>query len=65
MCIEHTAECPVCRKKYLVFVQFCLHYHPPLLSCVAGTFVGEIEMGEGSCPSPVCPNSRVGGCTVI
>jgi hypothetical protein len=65
MCTEHTAECPVCRKTYLVFVEFCSVYRPPLLACPLGTLVCSIDMPEGSCPSPVCPNSRVGGCIVI
>lgn len=65
MCSEHTSECPVCRKKYLVFIEFCPEYHPPRLICPRGISTDDIEMNEGSCPSPVCPNSRIGGCAVI
>ena len=64
MCTEHTADCPVCGKVYLVYVEFCRSFHPPLLVCPNGTAVNEIEMAEGFCPSPVCPNSHTGGCIV-
>jgi len=65
MCKEHTSECPVCGKEYLIYVEFCHKYHPPLLACPTGTVVVSIEMEEGLCPSPVCPFSRSGGCQVI
>jgi len=64
MCIEHTAECPVCGKEYLVYVEFCRDLQPPLLACPNGTANDIVDMGEGSCPSPVCPNSLTGGCVV-
>jgi hypothetical protein len=65
MCTEHTADCPVCGKDYLVYVEFCQEYHPPVLVCPNGTVVEQVEMREGVCPSPVCPNSRTGGCQVM
>lgn len=65
MCIEYTADCLVCGKRYLIYVWFCPTFHPPLVRCPVGVFVDETEMGEGLCPSPVCPNSRTGGCAVI
>ncbi|KAI1343434.1 hypothetical protein F5Y15DRAFT_370042 [Xylariaceae sp. FL0016] len=64
MCTEHTSECPVCGKEYLVYVKFCPDFHPPLLRCPRGTAVERGGMQEGRCPSPVCPYSRTGGCTV-
>ncbi|KAK7984555.1 hypothetical protein PG989_011957 [Apiospora arundinis] len=65
MCAEHTAECPVCGKRYLVYVRFCDAFRPPLLICPVGITIVTIEMNEGQCPSPVCPFSRTGGCQVI
>jgi len=65
MCAEHAADCPVCGKAYLIYVAFCHQYHPPLLACPAGTAIVAMEMEEGLCPSPVCPNSLTGGCQVI
>ena len=65
MCIEHCADCSVCGKQYLVLVTFCPDYHPPLVVCPKGVTVETIGMAEGVCPSPVCPNSRTGGCAVI
>ncbi|KAK0633820.1 hypothetical protein B0T14DRAFT_416999 [Immersiella caudata] len=66
MCTEHiTADCPACGKEYLVYVEFCQHFQPPLLYCLRGTVVNRMEMGDGDCPSPVCPNSRNGGCAVM
>ncbi|KAK4451133.1 hypothetical protein QBC34DRAFT_447753 [Podospora aff. communis PSN243] len=66
MCTEHiTTDCPACGKEYLVYVEFCQHFHPPLLYCPRGTAVNRMEMGDGDCPSPVCPNSRNGGCAVM
>ncbi|KAK4180501.1 hypothetical protein QBC36DRAFT_26891 [Triangularia setosa] len=66
MCTEHlTGNCPACGKDYLVFVEFCKDYHPPLMTCPNGTTVVRLEMEEGGCPSPVCPNSRNGGCAVM
>lgn len=65
MCTEHTADCPVCGKEYLIFVEFCHEYHPPLLACPRGKTVETSSMEEGLCPSPVCPNSITGGCAVI
>jgi hypothetical protein len=65
MCIEYTADCSVCGKQYLVYVWFCPDYHIPLLRCPRGVSVDNIDMDEGLCPSPVCPNSRNGGCAVI
>lgn len=65
MCKQHTAECQVCRKEYLVYVEFCHEFHPPQLVCPRGMlFVREV-MREGQCPSPVCPNSLRGGCRVM
>ncbi|KAI1486497.1 hypothetical protein F5X96DRAFT_654811 [Biscogniauxia mediterranea] len=64
MCTEHTSECPVCGKQYLVYVEFCRYYHPPLLRCVRGIAHVQEDMEEGKCPSPVCPYSRTGGCNV-
>lgn len=64
MCIEHTAECPVCGKQYLIYVEFCKDYHPPLLQCPRGIRDENEDMIEGRCPSPVCPYSRTGGCCV-
>ncbi|KAI1468393.1 uncharacterized protein F4812DRAFT_426563 [Daldinia caldariorum] len=64
MCTEHTAECPVCGKQYLVYVEFCKDYHPPLLRCPRGIAEENEDMQEGRCPSPVCPYSRTGGCNV-
>ncbi|KAI6085238.1 hypothetical protein F4821DRAFT_151848 [Hypoxylon rubiginosum] len=64
MCTEHTAECPVCGKQYLIYVEFCKHYHPPLLRCPIGIAEVNEDMQEGRCPSPVCPYSRTGGCCV-
>ncbi|KAK0654986.1 hypothetical protein B0T16DRAFT_316640 [Cercophora newfieldiana] len=66
MCTEHiTTDCPACGKEYLVYVEFCKHFHPPNFRCPLGIEVNRMEMGEGDCPSPVCPNSRNGGCTVM
>ncbi|KAK1758013.1 hypothetical protein QBC47DRAFT_294461 [Echria macrotheca] len=66
MCTEHiTSDCPACGKDYLVYVEFCKDFHPPLSRCPRGTVVSRIEMEEGDCPSPVCPNSRNGGCAVM
>ncbi|KAI1379925.1 hypothetical protein F4677DRAFT_299040 [Hypoxylon crocopeplum] len=64
MCTEHTAECPVCGKQYLIYVEFCKDYHPPLLRCPRGIDKTNEDMQEGRCPSPVCPYSRTGGCSV-
>ncbi|KAI5924473.1 hypothetical protein F4810DRAFT_125501 [Camillea tinctor] len=64
MCTEHTSECPVCGKRYLVYVEFCRYYHPPLLRCLRGIAHVQEDMEEGKCPSPVCPYSRTGGCIV-
>ena len=33
--------------------------------CPDGKESNVVEMVEGQCPSPVCPNSRNGGCQVI
>jgi hypothetical protein len=65
MCTEHTARCPVCRKEYLIFVEFCNRFHPPLVACPDGKNTELEEMPDGFCPSPVCPNSISGGCAVI
>ncbi|KAH6683744.1 hypothetical protein F5X68DRAFT_23811 [Plectosphaerella plurivora] len=65
MCVEHKSECPVCRRLFLVYVTFCQHFHPPLTLCPKGVELQLIEMLEGRCHSPVCPNSRSGGCQVI
>ncbi|WDK18323.1 hypothetical protein CGRA01v4_09608 [Colletotrichum graminicola] len=65
MCVEHKTVCPVCRRLYLVYVAFCHAYHPPLLNCPQGLIVQPMQMLDGRCPSPVCPNSRIGGCAVI
>lgn len=66
MCTEHTTtNCPACGKDYLVYVEFCKKFHPPLLQCPEGTSVNRVEMQDGRCPSPVCPNSRNGGCVVM
>ncbi|KAI1129973.1 hypothetical protein F5Y10DRAFT_137934 [Nemania abortiva] len=64
MCTEHVSECPVCGKEYLVYVEFCRHFHPPLVRCPQGTVQENEDMQEGRCPSPVCPYSRTGGCSV-
>jgi hypothetical protein len=64
MCTEHVWPCPVCGKQYLVYVEFCKDYHPPLLTCPNGTVVADFNMDDGGCPSPVCPNGRHGGCVV-
>lgn len=64
MCIEHTAECPACGKKYLVFVEFCQDYHPPFLQCPVGLVEDNKDMQEGRCPSPLCPYTRTGGCAM-
>jgi len=66
MCVEHiTTDCPACGKDYLVYVEICRSFHPPLLYCPVGTYVNRVDMREGDCPSPVCPNSRNGGCMVM
>lgn len=66
MCTEHiTTNCPACGKDYLVYVEFCKHYHPPLLYCTIGTIINRLDMVEGGCPSLVCPNSRNGGCAMM
>lgn len=65
MCTEHTTECSVCGKEYMVYVAFCQDYRPPILHCPRGIDVVVAEMVVGKCPSPVCPNSRTGGCQVI
>jgi hypothetical protein len=65
MCVEHTTECPVCGKQYLLYVKFCHDYHPPLVQCPNGVTEVRTDMEEGQCPSPVCPFSRTGGCEVI
>ncbi|PSR76784.1 hypothetical protein BD289DRAFT_378454 [Coniella lustricola] len=63
MCVRHTYDCPVCGKEYLIFVQLCSKYRPQT-GCLLGTTTVEEAMIEGRCPSPVCPNSRSGGCVV-
>jgi len=65
MCTEHTADCFICGKVYLIYVAFCHKYHPPLLACPDGKGSKSMDMEEGLCPSPVCPNSITGGCQVI
>ncbi|KAK4227391.1 hypothetical protein QBC38DRAFT_509760 [Podospora fimiseda] len=66
MTITHrTYDCPACGKEYLIFVKFCKHFHPPLLYCPNGTSINKVDMLEGGCPSPVCPNSRNGGCSMM
>ncbi len=65
MCTEHAGECPVCGKEFLIYVEFCPEYHPPLLRCPNGTVINSSDLVEGVCPSPVCPNSRTGGCQVM
>lgn len=63
MCERHTCDCPVCGKEYLIFVKLCIHYHPET-GCASKTITLKETMVEGLCPSPVCPNSRSGGCVV-
>ncbi|KAL9468631.1 hypothetical protein ACSS6W_010325 [Trichoderma asperelloides] len=65
MCTVHTAECPVCRKEYLIFVALCQDSRPPTHDCPREVTVVPEEMREGGCPSPVCPNSLRGGCQVM
>lgn len=66
MCTEHiTEDCPACGKGYLVFVEFCKDFYPPLVICPKGTAVDRNQLQDGGCPSPVCPNSRNGGCSVM
>ncbi|KAK1773881.1 hypothetical protein QBC45DRAFT_62049 [Copromyces sp. CBS 386.78] len=66
MCIEHvTHDCPACGKDYLVYVEFCKDFHPPLIRCPNGTFRKRLKMNDGGCPSPTCPNSRHGGCSLM
>lgn len=63
MCERHTCDCPVCGKEYLIFVKICPHYQLGT-GCSACTTTVKEDMIEGLCPSPVCPNSRSGGCVV-
>ncbi|KAF4509850.1 hypothetical protein G6O67_001790 [Ophiocordyceps sinensis] len=65
MCTEHTATCRVCGKKYLIYVAFCHDYHPPLVVCPYGITDACMEMKDGLCPSPACPNSLRGGCYIM
>ncbi|KAH7161321.1 hypothetical protein EDB81DRAFT_341761 [Dactylonectria macrodidyma] len=61
----YTADCQVCGKDYLVLVEFCHDFHPPLLFCPWGMLFFRHNMRDGQCPSPVCPNSLRGGCRVM
>lgn len=65
MCVEYINKCPACGKAYLIYVHFCWDFYPPLLACPTGTTTVLEDMHDGGCPSPVCPNSRTGGCIVI
>ncbi|KAH7628958.1 hypothetical protein B0T09DRAFT_359058 [Sordaria sp. MPI-SDFR-AT-0083] len=66
MCIEHvTHDCAACGKDYLVYVEFCKEFHPPLTRCPNGTIRQRMDMDDGGCPSPTCPNSRHGGCNLM
>ncbi|KAK4139945.1 uncharacterized protein C8A04DRAFT_15396 [Dichotomopilus funicola] len=66
MCTEHhSSVCPACGKDYLVYVEFCQAFRPPLLYCLNGTIVARIEMERGGCPSRICPNSAAGGCALM
>ncbi|KAK4247629.1 hypothetical protein C7999DRAFT_41061 [Corynascus novoguineensis] len=66
MCTEyHTSVCPACGKDYLVYVEFCKAFHPPLESCPQGTAIARIAMEQGGCPSRICPNSPGGGCALM
>ncbi|KAK3311668.1 uncharacterized protein B0T15DRAFT_82568 [Chaetomium strumarium] len=66
MCTEHhTTVCPACGKDYLVYVEFCKDFHPPLLRCPKGTVIVRQAMEQGGCPSRICPNSPGGGCALM
>jgi hypothetical protein len=65
MCTQHSAACQVCGKEYLVYVEFCHAFHPPMLVCPLGLLLLGNDMRDGQCPSPVCPNSLRGGCRVM
>lgn len=66
MCIEyHNSACPACGKVYLVYVEFCRDYHPPLLYCPGGIVIAYLAMGDGHCPSRICPNGADGGCALM
>ncbi|KAK4041486.1 hypothetical protein C8A01DRAFT_14776 [Parachaetomium inaequale] len=66
MCTEHhSSVCPACGKDYLVYVEFCKAFHPPLVTCPTGTVAVRIPMEQGGCPSRICPNSPGGGCALM
>lgn len=64
MCERRSFDCPVCGREYLIFVKYCPHVHPPESSCPQEIIEVKEIMTEGHCPSPLCPNSRSGGCVV-
>lgn len=64
MCTEyHTTQCPACGQSYLIYVEFCKDFRPPLVRCPKGTTVSRIAMKEGGCTSRLCPNGKNGGCS--
>lgn len=66
MCTEyHSSVCPACGKDYLVYVEFCKDFHPPLVTCPIGVFIAYIVMDQGGCPSRICPNGPEGGCSLM
>ncbi|KAK4157414.1 hypothetical protein C8A00DRAFT_11792 [Chaetomidium leptoderma] len=66
MCIEHhSSVCPACGKDYLIYVEFCKNFRPPLVACLVGTTIQRIVMEQGGCPSRICPNSPGGGCALM
>jgi hypothetical protein len=62
MCTAHKRWCHVCGMYWLLYVEFCHDFHPPLAACPHGENIDLKHMPGSQCPSPTCPNSRSGGC---